>query len=123
MKTLVIAEKPSVGMDIARVLGEKCKLILEARQLIDQGKNKDYIMTKLGRGSAYGSVIYNTANKMGSAKISNLVEAAKVFAELAFLQVSGRANDMDTLEKGLLLLGCMNFAYTVSRMEYKHYCA
>lgn len=99
-----VLQKGEKPMDIARVLGDKCKLMLEARIMIDNKIKKEAVIERLGRGSAYGSVLYSSASRLKTSNMPSFIEATKTLTSLPFMQVTGRANERDMLEKALLLL-------------------
>lgn len=94
-------EKP---LDIARVLGDKAKLTLEARKLIDRKKQKDEITKSLPVSPGYAYRIYESARRLKAAQVPRLFACAKALAEVAPLQLTGRMKASDALERALLKL-------------------
>ena len=92
-------EKP---LDIARVLGDKAKLTLEARKLIDRKKQKDEITKSLPVSPGYAYRIYESARRLKAAQVPRLFACAKALAEVAPLQLTGRMKASDALERALL---------------------
>jgi len=94
-------EKP---LDIARVLGDKAKLTLEARKLIDRKVNKEDIIKALPVSPGYAYRIYESARRLKAAQSSRLFACTKALAKVVPLQLTGRMKASDALERALLKL-------------------
>ena len=94
-------EKP---LDIARVLGDKAKLTLEARRRIDQKQPKDAVIKALPCSPGYAYRVYESARRLKSAQVPRLAAATKALVAVAPMQFTGRMKASDALERALLLL-------------------
>ena len=113
-----LAEKPEDGMralngvikdgekplDIARVLGDKAKLTLEARRRIDRKEQKDAVIKALPCSPGYAYRIYESARRLKPAQVPRLAAAAKALVDIAPMQFTGRLAAGDALEHALLML-------------------
>ena len=93
-------------IDIANRIGEKARLILQARRLIERKKTKDEIVSGLGVGTGYAYRVYEAARLMKPGRTQALERCAKALCDVATLQLTGRARALDALEQALLLLAC-----------------
>lgn len=94
-------EKP---IDIARVLGDKAKLTLEARKLIDRKQKKEDIIKALPVSPGYAYRIHESARRLKAAQVLRLFACAKAMAEVMPLQLQGCMKASDALERALLKL-------------------
>jgi DNA polymerase III delta subunit len=93
-------------MEIAARIGEKARLILQARRLIERKKTKDAVVAGLGVSSGYAYRVYEAARLMSPARTEPLDRCAKALCDAATLQLTGRAKALDALEQALLILAC-----------------
>jgi len=93
-------------MEIAARIGEKARLILQARRLIERKKSKDAVVAGLGVSSGYAYRVYEAARLMSPARTEPLDRCAKALCDVATLQLTGRAKALDALEQALLILAC-----------------
>ncbi len=93
-------------IDIANLIGEKARLILQARRLIERGKSREEIGASLGVSAGYAFRAYEAARRMKPERAAELERCAKALFDVATLQLTGRARALDTLEQALLLLAC-----------------
>ncbi len=94
-------EKP---LDIARVLGDKAKLTLEARRRIDMKQQKEAVIKALPCSPGYAYRVYESARRLRPQQVPRLAAAAKALVEAAPLQFTGRMKAADALERALLML-------------------
>ncbi len=94
-------EKP---LDVARVLGDKAKLTLEARRRIDAKQQKDAVIKALPCSPGYAYRVYESARRLKSAQVPRLAAATKALVSVAPMQFTGRMKAADALERALLLL-------------------
>lgn len=94
-------EKP---LDVARVLGDKAKLTLEARNRIDRKEQKDAIIKALPCSPGYAYRVYEAARRLKSAQVPRLLAATKMLVSIAPLQFTGRMKASDALERALMFL-------------------
>lgn len=91
-------------MEIAARIGEKARLILQARRLIEKKKPKEAVIAGLGVSSGYAYRVYEAARKMKPSRTEPLNLCAKALCDVATLQLAGRVKALDSLEKALLIL-------------------
>ena len=94
-------EKP---LDVARVLGDKAKLTLEARRRIDAKQQKDAVIKALPCSPGYAYRVYESARRLKTAQVPRLAAATKALVSVAPMQFTGRMKAADALERALLLL-------------------
>ncbi len=94
-------EKP---LDVARVLGDKAKLTLEARRRIDAKQQKDAVIKALPCSPGYAYRVYESARRLKSAQVPRLAAATKALVSVAPMQFTGRMKAADALARALLLL-------------------
>lgn len=113
-----LAEKPEDGfralgavikdgqkpLDVARVLGDKAKLTLEARRRIDAKQQKDAVIKALPCSPGYAYRVYESARRLKTAQVPRLAAATKALVSVAPMQFTGRMKAADALERALLLL-------------------
>lgn len=93
-------------IEIAARIGEKARLILQARRLIEKKKPKDAVIAGLGVSSGYAYRVYEAARLMSPTRTEPLDHCAKALCDVALLQLTGRAKALDALEQALLILAC-----------------
>lgn len=91
-------------MEIAARIGEKARLILQARRLIEKKRAKDFIVANLDVSSGYAYRVYEAARLMSPPRTEPLNRCAKALCDVATLQLTGRARALDQLEEALLIL-------------------
>ncbi len=91
-------------IEIASRIGEKARLILQARRLIERKLPKDAVQKGLGVSPGYAWRVYEAARLMNPARTESLARCAKALCDVATLQLTGRARARDALEQALLLL-------------------
>lgn len=94
-------EKP---LDVARVLGDKAKLTLEARRRIDAKQQKDAVIKALPCSPGYAYRVYESARRLKTTQVPRLAAATKALVSVAPMQFTGRMKAADALERALLLL-------------------
>lgn len=113
-----LAEKPEDGfralgavikdgqkpLDVARVLGDKAKLTLEARRRIDAKQQKDAVIKALPCSPGYAYRVYESARRLKTTQVPRLAAATKALVSVAPMQFTGRMKAADALERALLLL-------------------
>lgn len=91
-------------MEIASRIGEKARLILQARRLIERKIPKDAAIKQLGVSSGYGYRVYEAARLMSPSQKEPLAQCAKALCDVTTLQLTGRARAADALEQALIIL-------------------
>ncbi|HWQ58697.1 MAG TPA: DNA polymerase III subunit delta [Clostridia bacterium] len=91
-------------MEIAKRIGEKARLILQARRFVEKKKSKDFIVENLGVNRGYAYRVYEAARLMKAERTEPLARCAKALCDVTKLQLTGRAKALDALEQALLLL-------------------
>ncbi len=91
-------------MEIAARIGEKARLVLQARRLIERKQAKDAVVGKLGVSAGYAYRVYEAARLMNPARTEPLNRCAKALCDVATLQLTGRIRALDALEEALLIL-------------------
>ena len=91
-------------IEIANLIGEKARLILQARRLIEKKKSKDDVLAGLSVKPGYAYRVYEAARLMSPSRTDPLNRCAKALCDVATLQLTGRARALDALEQALLIL-------------------
>ena len=91
-------------MEIASRIGEKARLILQARRLIERKTPKDAAIKLLGVSSGYGYRVYEAARLMSPSQREPLARCAKALCDVTTEQLTGRAKAVDSLERALIIL-------------------
>ncbi len=99
-----LIENGEQPMEIASRIGEKARLILQARRLIERKLPKDAVQRNLGVSSGYAWRVYEAARLMNPARTQALSRCAKALCDVSTLQLTGRAKARDALEQALLIL-------------------
>lgn len=97
--TLNMLQNGESAMGLAAYLEGAVRQLLLARQLLDMGHMDSEVAAALG-GNPYAAK--QTVKKAARCREAQLVEALGLFADVGYLQVQGRARDVDALILALL---------------------
>lgn len=93
------------ALGIASLIGDKARLILQARRHIDKKRPKEAALKALGVSPGYAARVYDAALKLRPAKIEPLRAFSAELCDVTLKQLSGRGRDSELLEAALLKLG------------------